>query len=85
MVYGISSGRTGVQRPVIAAAIQRSVSSSSTGAGAGHYSNRILRRYLKIILNVLFVTVLYTAFVYTHGACRVLVFVLCVSLFFLSN
>jgi len=54
----------GRQRPVIAAAIQRSVSSNQH---AGLIANSNLRRYLHRILAVLLVTVLYTAFVYTHG------------------
>lgn len=55
-----------VQRPVIAAAIQRSVSSGINNH-SGLVANSNLRRYLRRIFTVLLVTVLYTAFVYTHG------------------
>ena len=57
-----------VQRPVIAAAIQRSVSASNHHSGLIANSN--LRRYLQRIGTVLLVTVLYTAFVYTHGTTK---------------
>lgn len=64
MAYS-STGRH--QRPVIAAAIQRNLQ-SQLGGGINN-TNRILRRYVRVIINVLCITILYTAFVYTHGVC----------------
>lgn len=58
------------RRPVIAAAIQRSVAAAYGTNGASGVRQHNLRRYLQRILVVLAITAVYTAFLYKSGTKR---------------